>query len=106
MESIPSLNYITLQKLLQSITYNPDPNVLISKEEFRQLLGTCQCRREREILTYTLHKASGISISGMKRHYGIHDMSQRSLEVQKTLQDVQTIRESIEDSLMYSYKLL
>lgn len=40
----------------------------MTKDTFQQLISFCQNRREREVLTFTVCKASGLSSTGMRKH--------------------------------------
>ena len=95
MENIHGVDYVKLQKHLESFTESQQP--LMKKQEYHQLLALCQSRREHEMLTYTLSKASGLSMTAMRRHYGANSMDQRCREVEDALHDTQMIRESVEE---------
>ena len=54
----------------------------INKSEINALLGLAQSDRERELIQYSLFKASGVSSSGARHHFGFERMSERARRVE------------------------
>ena len=99
MEHIPGLDYRKWKKLMEMyFQKSSSTRPSMSKDSFRQLLSFAQGRRERETLTYAVYKASGISATAARKHYGIENIVQRSHVIEESIMEAQTIRDCI-DSL-------
>ena len=96
---IPGLDYRKWKKLMEMyFQKSSSTRPSMSKDSFRQLLSFAQGRRERETLTYAVYKASGISATAARKHYGIENIVQRSHVIDESVMEAQTIRDCI-DSL-------
>lgn len=94
MELINGVNYIKIGHFLTACAAKKStPSPSLSRPALKQLLQLAQSDRERE---YTTYKASGLTVTGARRHYGLENMSARALGVEKCVQEVKYIRESID----------
>ena len=73
----------------------PTPSLL--KTELRQLLVLAQSYRERELIRYTAFKASGLTKTGARKHYGLENLTVCVSKVEGSLEEVKRIRECIDD---------
>lgn len=73
-----------------------NPHVL-EKDCVKMLLSLAESDRERECIRYTIFKASGMSATRARRHYGFEQMAECSAQVEKAMVEVQQIRETVED---------
>ena len=69
----------------------------ISKEEFQQLLAFAQSRQEREVLTYAVCKASGLTATGARKVNGVDNIAERMAQVKESFHQALAIRENIEE---------
>ena len=68
----------------------------ISKEELKNILRLAGSDKERECISYTAFRASGLSQTVARRFLGLENMNYRADQVQAALEEVQAIRESVE----------
>ena len=68
----------------------------LSKEKLRDLLQLACSYQERECICYTAWKASGLSASAGRKHFGLDNMSTRANHVKHCVQEVKATRESVE----------
>jgi len=68
-------------KLLMSQKDSSDPKN-ISKYVLKDILSLAQSRRERELICYTAVVSGHHSQTSAKKHLGLHNMSQRILDVE------------------------
>lgn len=69
----------------------------IEKDCVKLLLGLAQSDRERECIRYSIFKASGMSATQARHHFGFDNMIERSAGVEKAITEAQKIRETVED---------
>ena len=62
----------------------------------KELLSFAKSDREREVLRYSVYRASGLTSSAARKLYGWERMSDRSL-VEESLREARALQESIED---------
>lgn len=97
MEFIPGVDYIKIFHFLRGC-----PSKLsgctpsISKQELSSLLRLAQSDREHESIRYTVYKASGVSVTQARKHFGFENMSEHGRKVEKALSSAQAIRECVE----------
>ena len=96
MEAVNGLDY---HKLLKFLEFKLCNGVMagLSKEEMKELLSFAQSDREREVLRYSVCRASGLTPTAARRIYGWERMSERSIVVEESLHEAQQLRKSIED---------
>ena len=95
MEYLPGIDY---KKVLKFLNTKVSPTTCMSKDELSRLLSFCHCRRERESLTYAVYKASGLSKSAARKHFGLENLAKRTEAVEEAIEEAQTMKECI-DSL-------
>ena len=96
MEAVDGLNYSKLIEFIESNTSKGAAPINLTKSQVKELLSFAQSDRERETLRYTVCRASGLTSSAARRQYGWERMAERSANVEKCLEDAQSIRENIE----------
>ena len=69
----------------------------IQKEEVKALLQLAQSDRERELVRYSLYKASGISSTAARRLFGFENMVFREKSVQEAIKDMHAIHEAVDE---------
>ena len=95
MEVVRGVDYVKFQHVLATqASREASSSPALTKNELRQLLSLAQSDRERELVRYTTFRASGLSATGARRHYGLDNMTERSARVE---QEAECIRESIEE---------
>ena len=70
----------------------------MQKEHFKEVLAFAQSQREREVLSYAVFKASGMSASRARKHFGLENIAHRATNVDKAICEAKAIRKCI-DSL-------
>ena len=68
----------------------------LEKSSAKLLLGLAQSDRERECIKYAIFKASGMTATRSRRHYGFASMTERAAQVEQAIDEAQQIRETIE----------
>ena len=96
MEAVNGLDYQKLVNFLGSKLCNGVMTGL-SKEEMKELLSFARSDREREVLRYSVYRASGLTSSAARRLYGWERMSERLVVVEESLREAKALRDSIED---------
>ena len=71
--------------------------VAFCKTEVKALLGLALSDRERELIRYSVFKASGISSTAARKSLGFEHMNQRAERVEMALQEARCISETVED---------
>lgn len=69
----------------------------IHKEEVKALLGLAQSDRERELIRYSVFKASGVSSTSARKSFGFEKMNFRAKRVEAALEEARCIYEAVED---------
>ena len=54
-------------------------------------------QRERECLRYAVYRASGLTLTGARKHFGMENMAQRSSRVEDCIREVEKISEACEE---------
>lgn len=97
MEFIPGVDYIKIFHFLRrcpSKLSGCTPS--ISKQELSSLLRLAQSDRECKSIRYAVYKASGVSVTQARKHFGFENMSERGRKVEEALSSAQAIREYVE----------
>ena len=68
----------------------------LTKVELNQLLVLAQSDREKELVRYTAFRASGLSLSSARRHFGFDNLSEWVAKVEGCIQEAECIRKCIE----------
>lgn len=97
MEVVRGVDYVKFQRVLGTqASREASSSPALTKNELRQL-SLAQSDRERELVCYTAFRASGLSATGARRHYGLDNMTERSAQVEQCIQEAEFIRESTEE---------
>ena len=96
MEHVPSVNYPKLVEFLGASRAVQSTRSAMSKKELKQLLAFSQSDREREVIRYTAWKASGLSATAARKHFGLDGMTSRAIQVENALEESRAIREAID----------
>ena len=67
----------------------------LSKPELNKLLGLAQNDRERELVKYTAFRASGLSKTSARKHYGFQDLSERCKKIEESMAETENIIQCI-----------
>lgn len=73
-----------------------EPSRGVEKSEVKALLGLAQSDREKEVIRYSVFKASGLTPTAARKQFGFERMHERSERVQECIQEAQNIREAID----------
>ena len=92
MEAVKGVDYE--HALTACASKQASSNPALTKNELKQLLTLAQSNRERELVRYN---ASGLTVTGAKRHYGLENMTERSAQIEVCVREAQSICESIEE---------
>ena len=68
----------------------------ISKSEIRALVGLAQSDHGRELIKCSVFKASGLTPTAARRHFGFDSMNERNKRLHSVIEETQKIRESID----------
>ena len=101
MERISEVDYVKVAHFLNACASKkatPTPN--LTKTKLKELLCLDQSDRERELVWCTAFKASGMSFSGARKHFGFQCMPERLARVQQCVLEVQCIQECIDELSM------
>ena len=63
----------------------------MTKTELKQLLMVAITEKERECIRYAVYKASNLTPTQAKLHFGLDSMKSRALKVQKCIDEVKEI---------------
>ena len=95
-EHLAGVNYHQFLQLLNRFHSDKhSKKVAMSKDMLRDLLRLARSDHERECIRYTAWKASGMSASAGRKHFGFENMSDRAKQVECCI-EVRNIRESVE----------
>ena len=98
IEAVKGVDYVRFQHALTACaSKQASSSPALTKNELKQLLTLAQSNRERELVRYTAFKASGLTVTGAKRHYGLENMTERSAQIEVCVREAKYIRESIEE---------
>lgn len=96
MELISGVDYLKLGHFLNACANKKStPTPSMSKAELKELLHLAQSDKERQLVRYTAFRASGLTKTGARKHFGFENLPER---VEESLKEVASIRECI-DSL-------
>ena len=96
-EHFAGVNYYQFLQLLNRFhAEKHSSQVALSKDMLRDLLQLARSDRERECIRYTAWKASGLSASAGRKHFGLDNLSKRANHVEHCIEEVRAIRESVE----------
>ena len=98
MEVVRGVDYVKFQRVLVTqASREASSSPALTKNGLRQLLSVAQSDSERELVRYTAFRASGLSATGARRHYGLDNMTERSARVEQCIQEAECIHESIKE---------
>ena len=105
-ERFAGVNYRRFLQLLNRFHAERHSNkVAMWKDMLRDLLQLACSDRERECIRYTAWKASGLSASAGRKHFGLDNMSKRASNVEHCIEEVRAIRESVEGFVTFKRNL-
>ena len=70
---------------------------LVQKSDIKSILSLAQSDRERNLLRYSLFRASGTSFTAAKKKFGFEDMPSIVMSVEDAMKESSNIREAVED---------
>ena len=78
-----SVNYVNFARFSESVfnLKNPTTAVGIDKDKIKALLGLATSDREKELIRYSVFKASGLTQTGARKQLGFERMNARSEQV-------------------------
>ena len=99
VEHHPSLNYQNLIALLKTIVERQQPKSVppLDKVTVKSLLGLCQSDKERECVRYAVFRASGVSATQARKHFGFENMLERSRKVEACIDHAKYIRKAVDE---------
>lgn len=95
MEKISGLNYSAIIGFIAN--QKPKREVGMTKTELKQLLVIATTEKERECIRYAVYKASNLTPTQAKLHFGLDSMKSRALKVQECIDEVKEIDEAYSD---------
>ena len=98
IEYVESVNYVNFARFSESVfnLKKTTTAVGIDKDKIKALLGLATSDRERELIRFSVFKASGLTQTGARKQLGFERMNARSEQVEKCIEDAQSIREAID----------
>ena len=73
------------------------PNSALIKDDLKQIPLLAQSDREREIVQYVAFRILGLSASGVRRHFGLDNMTQHLAKVEQCIEEAKSIHKSIDE---------
>ena len=109
-ELISGVDYLKLGHFLNACANKKStPTPSISKAELKKLLHLAQSHKERELVRYTAFRASGLTKTGARKHFGFENLPECVARLEEGLQEVARIPDCIdsvskvqEDTLLQS----
>ena len=98
VEYVVGVNYVSVAQFAEAIFCSvPDSKELgFDKSKVKALLQLACSDRERELIRYSVVKASGLTSKAARRHFGFEQMDKRVDRVEQCLEEVYRIRTAIE----------
>ena len=96
-EYIEGVNYNKFACFAEALVQRVHSQPTIDKTEVKAILKLAQSDRERELIRYSIFKASGLSSTATRRTFGFEKMSDRSKLVESALEEARCVREAVED---------
>ena len=85
MQYIAGIDYCQLLENVQTLYTQGGEECIaktaMSKDQLKSILQLACSDRERECIRYAVYKSSGLSTSGVRRHYGLENMDIRSEKI-------------------------
>ena len=98
MEKFSGTDYSRIASILNSLVNTAPPKESsLEKSVVKALLSIAQSDHERNCIQYAIYKASGMSQTAIRRKYGFEQMQQHAASVEEAIEEIQNIRESIND---------
>ena len=93
IESVPGANYQNVKEIFSKSISNIKPSLpTLTKKEVKGLLELAESDHERECIRVAIHKASGLSQSGSRQHFGFEQMTKRAAKVDDCIKESLEIR--------------
>ena len=89
-------DYEQLTNFVQTIRPQ-NPICMLDKSCVKGILSLAQTDRERELLRYSIFKASGLTSTAARKILGFEKMAERSSTVEEAISEVHSIHETIEE---------
>lgn len=96
-EYIEGVNYQKFACFAETLVRSECSTPTIHKAEVKALLGLAQSDRERELIRYSVFKASGVSSTKARKSFGFERMNHRATRVEAVLEEVRCIHEAVND---------
>ncbi len=98
VELVEGVDYLKVLHLLNGLsTKQKTPEPSLSKTQLNQLLLMAQSDREKELVKCTAFRASGLSITAARNHYGFQNLVERLSRLEESIKEVVSLRECIDD---------
>lgn len=82
---VEGVDYDKFACFTDALLANKTTTSKISKSEIRALVGLAQSDRERELIKCSVFKASGLTPTAARRHFGFDSMNERSKRLQSVM---------------------
>ena len=69
----------------------------LHKSEVQSIMSLAQSDRERELIRYSIFRASGLSYTGARKTFGFEGMKDREAHVMKAIDEARAVSETIDD---------
>ena len=96
-EYMEGVNYNKFACFAEALVHRVHSQPTIDKTEVKAILKLAQSDRERELIRYSVFKASGLSSTAARKSFGFEKMNDRSRLVESVLEEARCIREAVED---------
>lgn len=96
-EYFPGVNYQHFLCLLNEFHSAAHKELQLSKCDLQDILSIAQNDRERMCIQYTACKASGISLTAARKHYGLDNLKPRLQAVEDAIDTIREIKSDIDD---------
>ena len=94
VEGVDYLKFVHFAAAVQSA--KPVANAAISSSEVKSILSLAQSDRERELIRYSVFKASGLSVTAARKAFGFQGMDVRSHRVEEAIDEARRICEAVD----------
>ena len=97
MEYFPNVNYCQFLHVLSRFHHCPTKQGFgMSKDELKEVLKLASSDKERECIRYTAFRASGLSSTAARKHFGLQNMTTRANTVESALEERRAIYQAID----------
>ena len=96
MELVEGVDYLKVVHFINACMVSNTGSKSMSKLELNKLLLLARTDREKELVKHATFRASGLTKSSARAHFGLEDLSEKMYRIEECIKEVEAIRQSIE----------